>query len=450
MRTPELEEFRGERISPGDSGYDDARMVFPGGFDRRPSAIFRPADSGEVARVIPLARESGLELAVRGGGHSGAGHGVTEGGIVLDVANLRDLEIDPDARTAWVGTGVRTGELTKGAWQHGLAVGFGDAGEVGIGGITLAGGIGFLVRKHGMTIDSLLAAEVVTAAGELIAADPESHPDLFWALRGGGGNFGVATRLKLQLHELPEVYGGELIVPADPQTVAGFVAAAQAAPEELSAIVNVMPAPPMPFIPEEHHGKLVVRASIAYAGPADDGERAVAPFRKLAEPIVDLVVPTTYPDLFQVLPEGYHPAADLRNLFADELGAAEAERIVSAMENRPSAMGVVQIRVLGGAMARVPSDETAFAHRDRTLMLNVGAIYMPGEEPGTGMAWVDELVSSLKGRSGAYAAFLGDEGPDRVREAYPGKTWDRLAEVKRRYDPENLFRLNQNVPPAAA
>ena len=445
---PELPGFAGERIVPGDGGYDEARKVFPGGIDRRPAEILRPVDAGEVARVIAVARESGLELAVRGGGHSAAGHGVCDDGIVLDLANLNELEIDPEARTAWAGTGLTTGEYTAAAWEHRLATGFGDAGTVGIGGITLSGGIGFLVRKHGMTIDSLLAAEVVTAAGDVIVADAESHPDLLWALRGGGGNFGVATRLKLRLHELPEVYGGELYIPATPETVAGFVAAAEAAPEELSAIVNVMPAPPMPFIPEEHHGELVVRALIAFAGPSDQGERALAPFRQLADPIVDMLGPTTYPELFPELPGDYHPTADMRNLLADEFGAADAERIVARAKDCP-ATGVVQIRVLGGAMARVPADETAFAHRDRRLMLNVAALYMPGDQVGSATGWVDELMSSFEGRDGAYAGFISDEGPDRVREAYPGATWDRLAEVKRRYDPENLFRLNQNIPPAA-
>jgi FAD binding domain/Berberine and berberine like len=444
---PELPGFDGARIAPGDAEYDEARTVFPGGIDRRPAAIFRPADAEEVARVIGLARETGLELAVRGGGHSGAGHGVCDGGIVLDLAGLDDLEIDPESRTAWAGGGLTTGQYTAAAWEHRLATGFGDAGTVGIGGITLSGGVGFFVRKYGMTIDSLLAAEVVTAAGEVIVADAEDHSELLWALRGGGGNFGVVTRLKLRLHEVPEFYGGELIIPATPETVAGFVSGAEAAPEELSVIVNVMPAPPMPFIPEERHGELVVRATIAFAGPADEGERAVAPFRELAEPVADMVGPCGYPELFQDLPDDYHPVADLRTFFADEYGPAEAERTVAGLNDRPSAMGVVQIRVLGGEMARVPATDTAFAHRDRRLMVNVAAMYMPGEEPGSAMEWIEELGSSLKGRDGAYAGFLFDEGIDRVREAYPGSTWDRLAEVKRRYDPENVFRLNQNVPP---
>ena len=448
ITVPELPGFGGERISPADPGYDEARTVFPGGFDRRPSAIFRPTSAEEVAQVIGLARDTDLPLAVRGGGHSGAGHGVVDGGIVLDVANLGGIEIDTNERTAWAGTGVTTGEYTQAAWEHRLATGFGDAGTVGIGGITLAGGIGFLVRKYGMTIDSLLAAEVVTANGEILAVDAESHPDLFWAIRGGGGNFGVATKLKLRLHDLPDFYGGMLLLPATAETIAGFVAAAKGAPEELSTIANVMPAPPMPFVPEDIQGELVLMATLAYAGNAEDGERAATPFRELAEPIADMVQATDYPELFPPTQEGYHPVVDIRTGFAEALGPDQAERIVAAMSDRPNAMGVVQIRALGGAMGRVPVEETAFAHRDHKLMVNVVAMYMPGDERGSFRPWIDGLAGELQDSEGAYTGFLGDEGEARVRAAYPAATWERLAAVKQEYDPENLFRLNQNIPPA--
>jgi FAD/FMN-containing dehydrogenase len=448
ITVPELPGFEGERISPTDPGYDEARTVFPGGFDRRPAAIFRPTSADEVAQVIGLARDTDLPLAIRGGGHGPAGYGVVDGGIVLDVKNLRGLEMDPDDRSAWTGSGITTGEYTAAAAEHGLATGFGDAGTVGIGGITLAGGIGFLVRKYGMTIDSLLAAEVVTADGDVLEVDVDAHPDLFWALRGGGGNFGVVTKLKLRLHELPDFYGGTLVLPATPETVAGFVGAAETAPEELSSIANVMPAPPMPFIPPERHGELVILSTLAYAGSAQEGERAVNPFRKLAEPIADMVGPTAYTELFPPLQEGYHPVADMRVNFADDFGLDAAERVVSSLNDRPSQMGLVQLRVLGGAMARVPADETAFAHRDRGLMVMPGVVYTPGEEPGSHLEWVEQLAAALKGRDGCYTGFLGDEGEERVRAAYPAATWERLAAVKQKYDPENLFRHNQNITPS--
>src|SRR5215208_2967374 len=248
-------DFKDRIIAPEDAEYDKARTVFYGGVDRRPAVIIRVADANDVARVVNLARENGLPLAVRSGGHSSVGHSVCDDGIVLDLSNMKDLQIDAESRTAWAETGLTAGELTTAAAAHGLAVGFGDTGSVGIGGITLGGGVGYLVRKYGLTIDSLLAAEVVTADGQLLQVDDQTHPDLFWAIRGGGGNFGVATRFQFRLHEVPSVVGGMLIMPAAPEVVAGLVAAATAAPEKLSAIVNVMPAPPMPFIPAEHQGR---------------------------------------------------------------------------------------------------------------------------------------------------------------------------------------------------
>jgi FAD/FMN-containing dehydrogenase len=236
-------EFDGRVAAPGDVGYDDARRVFSGNIDRHPAVIIRPADAKEVGRVVALARDTGLELAVRSGGHSGAGHGTTEGGIVLDLAEMNALEVDPERRTAWAEAGLTAGEVTKAVDAHDLAIGFGDTGSVGIGGITLGGGIGFLVRKFGMTIDNLLAAEIVAADGEVVRVDEESHPDLFWAIRGGGGNFGVATRFQYRLQPLGGIVGGMLFLPATPEVIAGFLALASKAPDELSTIANIMPAP---------------------------------------------------------------------------------------------------------------------------------------------------------------------------------------------------------------
>ena len=439
----------GTVIGPDDSGYDNARTVFSGAIDRRPALIARVANATDVAHVVSVARDGGLELAVRSGGHSGAGHGVTEGGIVLDLSGMRALEIDVKGRTAWAETGLTAGEYTDAAGAHGLATGFGDAGSVGIGGITLGGGAGFLVRKHGLTIDDLLAAELVTADGELVRADAETNPDLFWAIRGGGGNFGVATRFQFRLHEVGTIVGGMLLLPATPEVIAAFVAEAESAPEELSTIVNVMPAPPMPFVPEEHHGRLVVMATLAYAGPEDAGESAIAPFRALAEPVADLVRPMPYPELYPPEDPEFHPIASIRTMFLDGVDLRAAKAIVEHLQAATSPMAATQLRVLGGAVARVPADATAFAHRERRIIANVAAMYGRPEEASTYMPWVDGLAGALdQGDESAYVGFLGDEGEARVRAAYPGPTWDRLAAVKAQYDPTNLFRLNQNVPPA--
>jgi hypothetical protein len=450
LSIPDLRaEFDGRVIAPDDVGYDEARTVFPGGIDRRPAVIIRPADAAEVARVVSIARETGLELAVRSGGHSGAGHGVSEGGIVLDLADMRALDIDVDGRTAWAEAGLTAGEYTAAVGAHGLATGFGDTGTVGIGGITLGGGVGFLARKHGLTIDNLLAADIVTADGELFRVDAENHPDLFWAIRGGGGNFGVVTRFQFRLHEVDSVVGGMLMLPATPEVIASFMTAADAAPGELSSIVNVMPAPPMPFVPAEHHGRIVVMALMAYAGDAEAGEQAMAPFRALSTPIVDMVKPMPYAEMFPPEEEGYHPVAVVRTMFVDTIDERAAATIVDHLQASDAPMRVAQLRVLGGAVADVPADATAYAHRQSPIMVNVAAV---DEDPGKAAAhrrWVTDLAAALdQGDTGAYVGFIADEGQARVRDAYPQPTWQRLAEVKHRYDPTNLFHLNQNIPPA--
>jgi len=446
---PELRAaLKGRVIAPDDAGYDEARTVFLGGIDRRPAVIVRVADATDVSHVVSLARETGLELAVRSGGHSSAGHCVSEGGIVLDLSDMRALDIDVERRSAWAETGLTSGEYTTLAGGHGLATGFGDTGSVGIGGITLGGGVGYLVRKHGLTIDDLLAADVVTADGRLLRVDAETHPDLFWAIRGGGGNFGVATRFQFRLHELDTIVGGMLFLPATPDVIASFIAEAEAAPEELSTIANVMPAPPMPFVPAEHHGRLVIMAILVHAGGGEAGERAVAPFRALATPIVDLVKPMPYPEIYPPEDDSYHPTALTRTMFVDAIDRGVAETIVDHLEASDASMRVAQLRVLGGAMVRVPAEATAFAHRASRIMVNVAAFYEGPEDRTVREAWVGEFAAALHQRdAGAYVNFLGDEGEGRIRDAYPGPTWDRLVAVKARYDPTNLFRLNQNIPP---
>lgn len=440
--------LKGRVIAPGDPNYDEARTVFVGGVDRRPALIGRPADADDVSRLVSEARDRGAELAVRSGGHSALGYGVTEGGVVIDLRDMHALDIDTEARTAWAETGLTTGDYTVAAAAHGLATGFGDTASVGIGGITLGGGIGYLVRKFGLTIDDLLAAEVVTADGSILHVGAESHPDLFWAIRGGGGNFGVATRFKFRLHEIPTVVGGMLLLPATPETITGFMAEAEAAPEELSTIANVMPAPPMPFVPEEHHGRMVIMALVCYAGAADEGERVLAPFRALADPLVDMVRPISYPEMYPP-EEDFHPMAAGRNLFIDKVDQSVAELILERLEASDAFMRVVQLRALGGAMARVPSDATAFAHRKSPIMANVAAVYMDPEGREAHEAWAGDFAARLRqSDSGSYVNFLGDEGVDGVHASYPEETWNRLAEIKRRYDPANLFRLNQNVPPS--
>jgi len=436
----------GRVIVPGDDTYEKARQVFSGAIDRHPAAVVRVTSEDEVARVVTHARDTGVELAVRSGGHSA--YAVNDGGVVLDLSGLRQLDIDADARVARVQTGLTAGDYTTAAGRHGLATGFGDTGSVGIGGITLGGGVGFLARKYGLTIDDLLAAEVVTADGELIRVDADNHPDLFWAIRGGGGNFGVVTRFTFRLHEVPEVTGGMLVLPATPDTVTGFLEAAAAAPDELSTIANVMSAPPMPFLPESVHGKVILMALVCHAGPAAAGERVMAPFRALAEPYADHVTAMPYPEIYGPEEPGYRPKAIGSNLFRDSVDKATVETILAHLADSDAPMRVAQLRVLGGAVARVPVDATAFAHRDRAIMVNLASFYTGDEDLPRRQEWLRTFSTAMRdGAPAGYVNFIGEDDGG-VGTAYPAPTLARLAQVKRRYDPDNVFRFNVNVRPA--
>jgi FAD/FMN-containing dehydrogenase len=412
------------------------------------------SSTGQVHRIECLVSSAHLLLALEEGdpGDHDGGHDAHPGppaGTSPRLARRGDRRGPcADGRTAWAQTGVTAGDYTKATGEHGLATGLGDTPSVGLGGITLSGGIGFLVRKNGLTIDDLLAAELVTADGELLEVDDESHADLFWALRGGGGNFGVATRLRFRLHEIDEVVGGMLLLPASTEVITGLVAAAEAAPEELSVIANAIKAPPLPFIPTESHGKPVVIALMVYAGDADAGERAIAPIRALATPLADMVRPIRYPEMYAG-PEGPRAVfAAGTNVLIDAFATGAAEAILEHLETSAAPMAGIQLRVLGGAMARVPDDATAFGHRGATMMVNIAAMYESPEDAPEHEAWASNLATALSDgtAAAAYVGFLGDEGEEGVRRAYPTATLERLAEVKRRYDPDNLFRLNLNVP----
>ena len=440
--------FNGRVIAPDDPRYEQARTVFYGGIDCHPAAIVQVADAGDVSRLVSVTREAGIELAIRSGGHSNAGHSTTEGGIVLDLSKMKDLQIDVQERTAWAEAGLTAGEYVAATAAHGLTTGFGDTGTVGLGGITLGGGVGYLVRKHGLTIDNLLAAEVVTADGQLLHVDDNNHPDLFWAIRGGGGNFGVATRFKFQLHEVDKVLGGMLFLPATPDTIASFLREADSAPNELSAILNIMPAPPMPFLSEDVHGKMIMMAMMVYAGDVEEGEKVIAKFRSIATPYADMIRPMTYLEMFPPEEGSYHPIAVGRTMFLDHVDHSVGQLMMERLQSSTASMAVTQLRVLGGAMARVPADATAFAHRQSKIMANLAALYDNPEDKEIHEAWISKYEADLRqSDGGAYVNFLADVDEAQVRAAYPNGTWERLAAIKARYDHDNLFHLNQNIPP---
>jgi len=442
--------FRGQLIRPADSDYEAARLVDNAAIDGRPALIARARDAADVVAAIEFARASGLPLAVRSGGHSVAGHSTGDGVFVLDLSTMSDLEIDPEARTCWAAPGVRAGAYTTAAYDFGLATPFGDNGRVGIGGLTLGGGIGWLVRKHGLTIDSLLAVELVTAQGKQLVATLDDHPDLFWALRGGGGNFGVATRFKFRLHPIGLTLHGTIALPLTGTVLPELVRVALAAPDELTVMPAVLPVPPMDEIAERHHGRPAVFVDLLWAGPIDAGERAIDSIRALAEPLFDAVSEEPYPAVYPP-PKGIRESWTSRAIFLDTVDAETVAIIERSMAAAPSPSALAQLRILGGAAGRIDPESTAYGWRDRGVLLWIIADFGtadPGELPRHA-AWAAGFVAALRAKGSAtYVNFMGDEGADGVRAAYPAATWSRLREIKRTYDPENLFRRNQNIPPA--
>lgn len=440
--------LHGALIRPSDEQYAASAGVWNTAVQGAPAVIVRVADAGDVAASIAYACRNDLEIAVRSGGHSLAGHSSGDGVLVIDTRGLRGLHVDPEQGLAWVGAGLTAGEVTTVLAEHGLAIPFGDTASVGVGGITLGGGIGYLVRRHGLTVDSLVAAEIVTADGEVLMASDTEHPDLFWAIRGGGGNFGVVTRFRFRLSPVGEVLGGALFFPANRDVLRSLVPIASSAPEELTVIAQLMAAPPAPFVPPERVGQPAVVLLFVYAGDPEAGHAAIAPFRGVAAPFAELVAPMPYPGIYEFTREAEAPVpSTTRSVFLDTLDDAAVDAILVAFADAPPAT-MVQLRVLGGAMARVPAEATAFAHRSAAAQATIINMLVDPEGADAAISWNRGLFDALEPRSsGVYVNFLEDEGDARIRAAYPGGTYGRLAAVKRRYDHYNLFRRNQNIRP---
>jgi FAD/FMN-containing dehydrogenase len=441
----------GELVTPDRPSYDDTRKVHDITVDRRPLAIVRAASAEDVAAAVLFARDLGHPLAIRSGGHSLASLSMVDDALVIDLSAMKGIHIDPLTRIARVQTGVTSGELAGPANALGLALTTGDTSSVGFGGLTTGGGIGFMARKYGLTIDNLLAAQVVTPAGEILTACEDEHPDLFWAIRGGGGNFGVVTELTLRLAPVGQIVGGDLLLPATREVIRGYLEYTASAPDDLTTIANIMHAPPWPFVSEEWVGKLIVSVIVSWTGTVEDSEGALAPLRSLATPIADTVRPMPYPAIYESTAHQATPhGVAIRSMFADELSDDALDAMLAAMERATSPFSIIHLRGLGGAMARVAPDATAFAHRSQRYLFGAIAVWLDAaEDPEQHHAWVEALWQDVRHEgNGVYVNFLEREGPDRVRDAYPPATLARLAEIKRRYDPQNLFQLNQNIPPA--
>lgn len=451
---PHLESLRsrlaGTLLTPADPGYDAARGTLYVTLDRRPLAIVRAATARDVAAAVDTAREHGLPLAVRGGGHSLAHHSVIDDALVVDLSGMKRVNVDPITRTARVQAGATSGDLAGPAHEHDLALSTGDTHSVGMGGLTTGGGIGFMARKHGLAIDNLLSAQVVIASGEIVTASPDEHPDLFWAIRGGGGNAGIVTEFTFRLAPAGQVLGGVLLLPASRAVLRGYLDYAATAPDDLTTIANLHHAPPAPFVPRDRVGEVVLSILVTWTGSAADGERALAPLRALAAPVADTISSIPYPAIYRYTDHQALPhAASIRSMFAHDLSDATLDAALAAMERSTSPFSLIQFRGMGGAIARVGPDATAFAHRTQRYFVAVIGLWLdPAEDAAPHTAWTEALWRAIRPEgSGVYVNFLENEGADRVHEAYPGETYARLAAIKRAYDPGNLFRFNQNVPP---
>jgi FAD/FMN-containing dehydrogenase len=444
-------QLSGDLLTIGDREYDDARRTISLRSNRFPAAIVRAAGAQDVAAAITFARTRDLPIAVRSGGHSIPLLSVVDDALVIDLSQMKHIEIDPDTRIARVQPGVTSGDLAGPAHEHGLALTTGDTRSVGMGGLTTGGGIGYLVRKYGLTVDSLLSAQIVTADGEIITAGPTENEDLFWAIRGGGGNMGVVTEFTYRLAPVSHILGGLLVLPATHEVVRGFLDHVVSAPDELTTLADLTTAPELPFMPPEWVGRPVLMVLVAWCGTAEDGERAIAPLRALATPVADLVSWIPYPAIYEFTAHLAEPhAASIRMMFADALSDDAIDAMIAGVGRGPSPVNLIHLRGLGGALARVADDATAFAHRRRRYFVAPIAVWMDADEdPAPHESWTKAMWDLLRPEgAGVYVNFLENEGADRVREAYPGSTYDRLAAIKRRYDPENVFRFNQNIPPA--
>jgi FAD/FMN-containing dehydrogenase len=450
--------FRGELLLPTNPGYDTARRVWNGAIDRHPACIARCTGVADVAAAVRFARARDLEIAVRGGGHNVAGTAVCDDGIVIDLSTMRAVWVDPAGRTAWVQGGALWGDVDHETQAHGLATTGGIIGHTGVAGLTLGGGIGFLMRKHGLAVDNLVEAEVVTADASIVRASADEHPDLFWALRGGGGNFGVVTSFRFALHPVgPTVIAGPVFWAADDTTdvLRFYRDFAAEAPDELGTVVRLGTIPPLPVIPEELHYQPAIAVICCYAGAVEDGERAVRDLRGFGTPLVDLLAPSPYA-AFQgavddTVPHGWHYYWKATNLagLTDEVIDIVAEHAYDATSPRSYAA----MFHMGGAVARAPRKATAYPGRDVEHNIIIDAAWLPEQDDTVGAAetaWARAFLDALQPhRAGVYVNFLdADDDTSRVLEAYGDDTYRQLAEVKAKYDPENAFHHNKNIQPS--
>ncbi len=455
----ELEgELQGSLVRPGDSEYEEARHIWNGAIDKHPAMIVRPAGTDDVVRTVRFAASEGLPVAVRGGAHSVAGFSTCDDGIVVDLSAMNTVEVDATGRRAVAGGGTKWAGFDAATQVHGLATTGGLVSSTGLGGFTLGGGIGHLVRAHGLACDNLLAADVVTADGSIVRASANDDAELYWALRGGGGNFGVVTSLEMALHPVgPTVLGGLVFFAGDdaPEVVAGWRDHVSDAPDDLSSLVVLTTAPPAPFLPVEWHFKKVAAIAVCWAGDPEAGMEVVQPLRTLGRVVADLIGPLPYVDLQQLL-DGLWTAGSANYFTSAFIDSVPDDAVATFADfHRRSADLPVQAELhlhhLGGAMARVPSNATPFTDRTSPYIVNCIARTPDVNDLPPHREWAQAARDAMAqyGAGRTYVNFTGEAGDDNVRAAYPPDTYRRLQQLKNRYDPSNLFRFNQNVTPTA-
>ncbi|HEV8626120.1 MAG TPA: FAD-binding oxidoreductase [Acidimicrobiia bacterium] len=447
--------FAGELLTPQDGGYDEARKIWNGNIDRRPALIARCTGVADVIAAVRFAREHELAAAVRGGGHAVAGHALCDDGVVIDLSPMRGTRLDLLGSTIRVQGGCLNEHVDRESQAFGLATTGGIVSHTGVAGLTLGGGIGHLMRKCGLAIDNLISCDVVTAEGEFLVASEQENPDLFWGLRGGGGNFGVVTSFEFRLHPVgPTVTAGLVAWPMDnaPEVLRLLRQVAAEAPDDLGIMANLRLAPPVPVVPEELHGKPIVALVVCYAGPVEEGERIVRPIRAFGTPAFDAVMPKPYvahqKTFDPAFPHGRHYYWKGHKL--PPLSDTLIDVIVEHASQITSPLSTIPIFTLGGAVARIDEDASAFAGRDAAHEMSITAAWLPDDpEPEHHIEWVRTCFSALEPHSrGVYVNFTSDDSPDRVREgAYGAEKWRRLVALKGKYDPTNFFRFNANIPP---
>ncbi len=448
-------QLRGSTVGQDDATYDQARKIWNGMIDRKPALIVRCAEAADAAAAVRFARDHRLLVSVRGGGHHIAGNSLCDGGVVIDFSEMKSVQVDPEARKAWVEPGATLADLDRETQAYSLVVPTGINSTTGIAGLTLGGGFGWITRKFGLTIDNLLSADVVTADGELTRASATENPDLFWALRGGGGNFGVVTAFEFQLHKLaPQVLSGLVVHPFENavSVLKEYRQALETAPDELTCWTVMRQAPPLPFLPAEWHGKNVLILAMCHCGDMEAAQRDTARLRGIGKPIVDVVSPHAFVDWQQAFDPLLTPGA--RNYWKShdftELSDPAIEVLTEAARNLPGPECEIFLGHVGGVAGRVSADATAFPQRSSHFAMNVHARWRNPEEDRLCIEWARNLFEAAKPYAAgtAYINFMPEDETDRVELAY-GPNYRRLAEVKQRYDPQNLFRVNQNVRPMA-